>query len=175
MLLWRGLTGEAEAMLPLVDADWQGLGRGPHRRPPRRGGAAVPDQPGAGALEGRPRPRLRALSLPDQKGRWQEAEDYLLQKSTSAEALGRPDLWMERRANLARQALEDGRCRSLRDRRAELRHAGADYADAEWVAGYIALTRLDDPEGAAGHFARFRAAVASPISLGRAGYWLGRA
>ena len=25
MLLWRGLTGEAEAMLPLVDADWQRL------------------------------------------------------------------------------------------------------------------------------------------------------
>ena len=29
MLLWRGLTGEAQAMLPLVDADWQALGRGP--------------------------------------------------------------------------------------------------------------------------------------------------
>ena len=27
MLLWRGLTSEAEAMLPLVDADWQTLAR----------------------------------------------------------------------------------------------------------------------------------------------------
>ena len=46
---------------------------------------------------------------------------------------------------------------------------------AEWVAGFIALTRMDDPELAVGHFERFRAAVATPISLGRAGYWLGRA
>ena len=42
------------------------------------------------------------------KGRWQDAEDYLLKMSRSAKALGRPDMWMERRANLARQALEDG-------------------------------------------------------------------
>ena len=27
MLLWRGLTGEAQAMLPLVDDDWQELAR----------------------------------------------------------------------------------------------------------------------------------------------------
>ena len=33
MLLWRGLTSEAEAMLRLVDADWQKLAAGPHRRP----------------------------------------------------------------------------------------------------------------------------------------------
>ena len=43
-----------------------------------------------------------------EKGRWQDAEAYLLEKSTSATALGRPEMWMERRANLARQALEDG-------------------------------------------------------------------
>ena len=84
---------------------------------------------------------------------------------------------MERRANLARQALEDGQVDGgLRDRRAGTSAArGADYADAEWVAGFIALTRMDDPARAVGHFARFRAAVATPISLGRAGYWLGRA
>ena len=34
---------------------------------------------------------------------------------------------------------------------------------------------MDRPTLAVGHFARFRAAVATPISLGRAGYWLGRA
>ena len=41
MLLWRGLTSEAEAMLPLVDDDWQTAGAGAHRHPARRRGAAV--------------------------------------------------------------------------------------------------------------------------------------
>ena len=34
---------------------------------------------------------------------------------------------------------------------------------------------LDDPELALDHFQRFSAAVETPISLGRAGYWIGRA
>jgi soluble lytic murein transglycosylase len=32
---------------------------------------------------------------------------------------------------------------------------------------------MDDPAVAIGHFTRFQAAVSTPISLGRAGYWLG--
>jgi soluble lytic murein transglycosylase len=52
---------------------------------------------------------------------------------------------------------------------------GAAYSDLEWLSGYIALRYLGKPELALDHFQRFRAAVASPISLGRAGYWIGRA
>jgi soluble lytic murein transglycosylase len=96
--------------------------------------------------------------------------------STSAEALGQPDLWMERRANLARQALEDGHpAAAYRLAARNFGSSGADYADAEWVAGFVALTRLKDPKLAIEHFTRFQAAVATPISLGRAGYWLGLA
>jgi soluble lytic murein transglycosylase len=51
--------------------------------------------------------------------------------------------------------------------------SGGDFAEAEWLAGYIALTEMDDPERAAQHFARFRDVVSTPISSGRAGYWLG--
>ncbi len=39
----------------------------------------------------------------------------------------------------------------------------------------IALTLPGRPRDGAAHFERFRAAVETPISLGRAGYWLGRA
>ena len=52
---------------------------------------------------------------------------------------------------------------------------GSDYADLEWLAGYIALRKLNDPARAVVHFENMRLAVASPISLGRAGYWEGRA
>jgi soluble lytic murein transglycosylase len=52
---------------------------------------------------------------------------------------------------------------------------GSDYADLEWLAGYIALRKLGDAETALKHFARFEAAVNGPISLSRANYWEGRA
>ena len=87
-------------------------------------------------------------------------------------------MWMERRPGLARSALRRGDVRAAYDLAAQnfgTAGSGADYADAEWLAGYVALTRLDDPALAARHFARFAAAVGTPISLGRAGYWLGLA
>jgi len=47
--------------------------------------------------------------------------------------------------------------------------------ELEWLAGYIALRKLGDAETALKHFQIFKAGVESPISLGRAGYWEGRA
>jgi len=52
---------------------------------------------------------------------------------------------------------------------------GADFADAEWTAGWIALQHLNDAERAAQHFQRLREGVSTPISLSRANYWFGRA
>lgn len=52
---------------------------------------------------------------------------------------------------------------------------GSAYADLEWLSGYIALRLLNDPEVALGHFQNHRNATRSPISRGRAGYWIGRA
>jgi soluble lytic murein transglycosylase len=52
---------------------------------------------------------------------------------------------------------------------------GAAFADAEFLAGWIALRFLDLPETARGHFAALSAAVNLPISKARGHYWLGRA
>jgi soluble lytic murein transglycosylase len=48
-------------------------------------------------------------------------------------------------------------------------------ADAEWLAGWIALRRLSDPQTAKMHFARFYDAVRYPVSVARGAYWMGRA
>ena len=48
MLLWRGLTSEAEAMLPLVDEDWQRLAQARIACRRDAAGHAVPDQHRAG-------------------------------------------------------------------------------------------------------------------------------
>ncbi len=53
--------------------------------------------------------------------------------------------------------------------------APADIAESEFYAGWIALTRLKNPDAAAAHFANIAAVGASPITKGRALYWQGRA
>lgn len=110
------------------------------------------------------------------KGRTDEEAALMLERSASAKTLGRPEKWAGRRRSLVRQLMRDGQSRDAYALAAQHRlTAGDDYADLEWLAGYIALTQLNDPTTALTHFKQFRAAVGSPISLGRAGYWEGRA
>jgi soluble lytic murein transglycosylase len=176
MLLWEGKTDQAENMLPLVSADWQALGRA--RIGVRRDVdgmmaliGAVPD-----SLAADPGLAYERYLYRVKQGRWRDAGEYMLARSGSAETLGRPEMWMPRRANLARDALQRGDVETAYAI-ASSGHgtSGSDYADAEWLAGFIALTRMNDPKAAIGHFKTFEGLVATPISLGRAAYWLGRA
>lgn len=52
---------------------------------------------------------------------------------------------------------------------------GTAFAEAEWIAGWIALRFLDRPAEALEHFESLEAGVSTPISLARAQYWKGRA
>jgi len=175
-LLWRGLTGQAERLFPyLTEAD-RALARA--RIVLRKDGhgvdariAAVPaalaDDPGL-AFE-------RFLWRLDH-GKNAAAEDLLRKRSASADTLGEPGFWAGPRRDLARDALREGRARDAYELASNHQlTAGADFADLEWLSGYIALTALDDPELALSHFRRFLAAVDTPISLGRGAYWEGRA
>jgi len=107
---------------------------------------------------------------------YDSAADLLLERSTSAARLGDPQQWADWRRRLARREMRDGSARRAYE--IASRHfltEGADFADLEWLSGYIALRRLDDPATALKHFQRFAKAVNGPISLARAGYWQGRA
>jgi soluble lytic murein transglycosylase len=53
--------------------------------------------------------------------------------------------------------------------------SGADAAEAEFYAGWIALTRLNNPAQAEIHFKALDRIGSSPITRGRALYWRGRA
>ncbi|GAA0636042.1 transglycosylase SLT domain-containing protein [Brevundimonas lenta] len=53
--------------------------------------------------------------------------------------------------------------------------AGERKVDAEFFAGWAALTKLNDPARAAQHFETLRQSSSTPITQGRALYWLGRA
>lgn len=110
---------------------------------------------------------------------YDEALDLILERSASAESLGRPEAWAERRAILARYLLRNGKPQEAY-RVAASHHLAQDsgasaYADLEFLAGFIALRRLDDPVSALKHFKHLLAGVSTPISLARAHYWIGRA
>ena len=110
------------------------------------------------------------------KGLRAGAVELILKQSATAEGLGRPELWAGQRRDLARRAMRAG------DEETAYRLAsehwlssGSNYADLEWLSGYLSLRFRRDPGSARQHFANFRTAVFTPISLGRAGYWEGRA
>lgn len=111
------------------------------------------------------------------KGRIDDALELLYAYDESADTLASPETWGKHRARLARILKQDGRPEDAY--RVAARHhlpdGHEDIADNEWLAGYVALRFLGRPADAAAHFRIFDANVASPISKGRAGYWLGRA
>lgn len=114
----------------------------------------------------------------DRKRLQDSAIAMLMDRSTSADKLGEPGKWLRRRSDLARQLMRDGdheRAYQLAAYHFSTPEDGYGYSDSEWLAGYIALQKLRDPELATVHFKRFIASVATPISIGRGGYWLGRA
>ena len=52
--------------------------------------------------------------------------------------------------------------------------SGTNYVEAEFIAGWLALTKLKMPARADEHFAHIQASGSSPITLSRAFYWRGR-
>ncbi len=88
---------------------------------------------------------------------------------------GQNTLWSERR-NYFLDALERREWRAASDSMAGHGFpSGERKVDAEFFAGWVALTKLGDPARAAGHFETLRQSSSTPITQGRALYWLGRA
>lgn len=88
---------------------------------------------------------------------------------------GQNTLWSERR-NYFLDALERRNWRAAYDAMAGHGFpSGERKVDAEFFAGWVALTKLNDPARAATHFEILRQSSSTPITQGRALYWLGRA
>ncbi len=88
---------------------------------------------------------------------------------------GQNTLWSERR-NYFLDALERRNGQAAYDAMAGHGFpAGERKVDAEFFAGWAALVKLNDPARAAQHFEALRRMSSTPITQGRAHYWLGRA
>jgi len=82
--------------------------------------------------------------------------------------------WVERRVN-CRTALNTGYPKiayEIASNHGPL--SGRHYAEAEFLAGWIALRFLNQPETALKHFLALRTSSLSPEQIARAEYWLGR-
>ena len=83
--------------------------------------------------------------------------------------------WQERNI-LARKRLTEGDAKGAYALVAGQAQMGPEQVvDAEFLAGFIALRKLNDPAGAAAHFHALAAASKAVITQSRAHYWLGRA
>ena len=88
---------------------------------------------------------------------------------------GQDTLWSERR-NYFLDALERRNWQAAYDAMAGHGFPGGDRkVDAEFFAGWVALTKQNNPRLAATHFEALRNTSSTPITQGRALYWLGRA
>ena len=84
-------------------------------------------------------------------------------------------VWAERRQLIA-SALKAGDYRAAYA--AATNHGlttGTEFTEAEFYAGWIALSKLHDPSAADAHFANIQRVAIAPITLSRADYWRGRA
>ena len=177
MLLWRWRTTDASNLLPHLDEGQRALVRARMANIDRSDDieareALVPDR-----LKNEAGLQYDRFNRLAGRGDWTEATTILSNRSASAESLGIPWRWGSWRRTLARWQMREGNIATAYRLAAVhyIQPDEANYDDLEWLAGYIALTYLREYEAALAHFQRFDAAVTSPISKGRAGYWLGRA
>ena len=176
MLLWQGERTAATRHLNRVSSAAQAVARARIALQERANGvnalvAAVPEalQNHPGLMHDRFEFRMRA-------GNYEGAGDLILEQSRRAEGLGDADAWGRRRIFLVRTTMSDGDFQRAYDLATPhgLRD-GLNFVDLAFLAGFIALDHLDQPEAALEHFRALRVRSSSPISLGRAGYWEGRA
>ncbi|WGH79445.1 lytic transglycosylase domain-containing protein [Jannaschia ovalis] len=176
-MAWSGDLQSAERVLPLVAGPEAALARARIALRDGRPGVddlieAVPE-----VLRDHPGLAYERFRWRLEKDRREDALELLFAFDESADSLGRPEAWGQHRERLARGLKQDGFPEEAY--RVAARHHLPEghraVAGNEWLAGYVALRFRDDAAAAAAHFRRFDAAVASPISKGRAGYWLGRA
>ncbi|PJI86481.1 soluble lytic murein transglycosylase [Yoonia maricola] len=174
-LLWRSRSDEAERMVPLLSPDQQALTMARIGYNRRVGNLPTLMEAVPAALRQDPGLAYARYAWLARRGENTDAVKMLLDRSTSAAALGEPFRWSGWRRILARWEMREGRAEQAYVLAS--RHYltdGASYADLEWLSGYLSLIYLGDPTQALGHFENALRASSSPISVGRMQYWIGR-
>ena len=109
------------------------------------------------------------------RGRIDSSLEILFSIKNNKDYLVRPDKWWVERAIMSRALIYKNKYETAY--KVASQHSldkGSEFAEAEWLSGWIALSFLNDPILAVDHFNNFYQNVSYPISLARGAYWLGR-
>ena len=109
------------------------------------------------------------------RGRVDSSVEILLKIKNTKNYLVRPDKWWVEREIIARSLIYKKKYELAY--KISSNHAlsdGPEYAAAEWMSGWIALSFLNDPLLAKDHFENFYNNVGYPISTSRGAYWLAK-
>ena len=109
------------------------------------------------------------------RGRVDDSVEILLKIKNTKDYLVRPDKWWNEREIISRSLIYKKKYELAY--KISSKHGmveGSEFAAAEWMSGWIALSFLDDPLLAKDHFENFYNNVGYPISVARGAYWLGR-
>jgi soluble lytic murein transglycosylase len=171
-LLWEYRRTSANRMLTLVPDEYRRLAQARMRLQRRQNGVDKAIEAVPADLRGDPGLTFDRLRWRRQMRLDQGVLEVLLDPPP---AVGRPALWWFERELQIRRA--------LRKRNFELayrlasRHrqaAGDDFAEAEWLAGWLALRFVNQPNTALSHFTRLHGGVRAPVDRASAAYWAGR-
>ena len=177
-LIWQGSAhyANAEALIPHMDKANGALTNARIRVAANRSGmdAAIAKVPAS--LKNDP-------GLLYERARWRrrkKTKDYALpvylgmtQPAVNEE--GKEKVWNEKRI-MIRWAIEEKKY--FEAYQLSLNHGltrGGEFAEAEFLAGWLALTYLGQSQKAAEHFETLKNGVSTPVSLARASYWQARA
>ena len=132
------------------------------------------------AISDVPQELINDLGLQYNRLKWRARRNRLegsleiLRKFHGEETLIYPELWWKLRENITRdliyakkysQAYEVASNHHLEE--------GPEFADAEWISGWLSLSFLNKNDLAIKHFENFYKNVGYPISLARGSFWLG--
>jgi len=171
-LVWEGKRSAARRMFSKVPKEWVALAQARIHLRARSGNVDSLIKKVSVKLINHPGLSYERLRWRRRKGK-DNAFDIL---DNLPDDLARPDIWWPERATLARRALSKGLISTAY--RGVSNHGlteGADFAEAEWLSGWISLRFLNELDIAFTHFERMYKSVNFPISRARGAYWAGRA
>ena len=110
------------------------------------------------------------------RGRVDSSLEILLNIKNNKNYLVRPEKWWIERSIIARSLIYKKKYQTSYEivNNHALDEGTPEFAEAEWLSGWISLSFLNDPLRAREHFKSFFENVGYPISLSRGAYWIAR-
>jgi len=174
-LAWENKHWDLKRMLRYLPKDYQNLYTARQLLMSKSYGVDTAIKKVPAKLKNDPGLNYDRLKWRRKRGRVDSSLEILLNIKNNKDYMIRPDKWWVERSILARSLIYKKKFETAY--KLTSRHGlseGPEFADAEWMSGWIALSFLNDPLLAKNHFSKFYQNVKYPISLSRGAYWLGR-